>query len=102
MQLIQKHGSLEAVMSQLDTAKYGIPDPFPFQEARTLFKGALIFSTVLCRCFAVQKLRLLATSVLTEQQGVHAKVSTCWSSCVVQLPGRTQYLLYSHIIVRSN
>lgn len=41
MQLIQKHGSLEAVMAQLDTARYGIPDPFPFQEARTLFKGSL-------------------------------------------------------------
>lgn len=39
MQLIQKHGSLEAVMAQLDTARYGIPDPFPFQEARVLFKG---------------------------------------------------------------
>ena len=39
MQLIQKHGSLEAVMSQLDTARYGVPDPFPFCEARVLFKG---------------------------------------------------------------
>lgn len=39
MQLIQKHGSLEAVMAQLDTARYGVPDPFPFSEARTLFKG---------------------------------------------------------------
>lgn len=39
MQLIQKHGSLEAVMSQLDTARYGVPDPFPFSEARVLFKG---------------------------------------------------------------
>lgn len=28
-------------MAQLDTARYGIPDPFPFQEARTLFKGVL-------------------------------------------------------------
>ena len=39
MQLIQKHGSLEAVMAQLDTARYGVADPFPFAEARTLFKG---------------------------------------------------------------
>lgn len=39
MQLIQKHGSLEAVMAQLDTSRYGVPDPFPFAEARTLFKG---------------------------------------------------------------
>ena len=42
MQLIQKHGSLEAVMSQLDTARYGIPDPFPFSEARVLFQGDLL------------------------------------------------------------
>ena len=39
LKLIQKHGSLEAVMAQLDTSRYGIPDPFPFQEARGLFKG---------------------------------------------------------------
>ena len=39
LKLIQKHGSLEAVMAQLDTSRYGIPDPFPFQEARALFKG---------------------------------------------------------------
>ena len=42
MQLIQKHGSLEAVMAQLDTARYGVPDPFPFSEARVLFKGESI------------------------------------------------------------
>jgi len=41
LQLIQKHGNLESVMAQLDTARYGIPDPFPYQEARTLFKGML-------------------------------------------------------------
>ncbi len=41
LQLIQKHGDLEAVMAQLDTARYGIPDPFPYQEARILFKGTL-------------------------------------------------------------
>ena len=41
LQLIQKHGNLESVMAQLDNARYGIPDPFPYQEARTLFKGML-------------------------------------------------------------
>ena len=41
LKLIQKHGSLEAVMEQLDKSRYGIPDPFPFQEARGLFKGRL-------------------------------------------------------------
>ncbi|KAL3146724.1 Elongation of fatty acids protein 2 [Trebouxia sp. C0009 RCD-2024] len=44
MQLIQKHGSLEAVMAQLDTSRYGVPDPFPFAEARTLFKEPDVFT----------------------------------------------------------
>ncbi len=38
--LIQKHGCLEDVISSLDTAKYPIPDPYPYQEAGRLFKGA--------------------------------------------------------------
>ena len=42
LKLVQKHGDLEAVMAQLDTGRYGIPDPFPFQEARVLFKGMLL------------------------------------------------------------
>ncbi|DBA88491.1 hypothetical protein WJX79_008640 [Trebouxia sp. C0005] len=44
LQLIQKHGNLESVMAQLDTARYGIPDPFPYQEARTLFKEPDVLS----------------------------------------------------------
>lgn len=56
MQLIQKHGSLEAVMAQLDTARYGVPDPFPFAEARTLFKGEPLppLLTRLCPCSTVK------------------------------------------------
>ena len=39
--LVLKHGSLEGVVASLDPAKYPLPDPFPFEEARRLFKGAL-------------------------------------------------------------
>lgn len=38
--LIRKHGNIEGVLAALDPAKYQIPDPFPYQEARRLFKGA--------------------------------------------------------------
>lgn len=38
LQLIQKHQSLENVLKTLDPEKYKIPDPFPYQEARKLFK----------------------------------------------------------------
>ena len=45
LELVQKHGSLEKVMENLDSKKYGIPEPFPYQEARQLFKGALSLAT---------------------------------------------------------
>ena len=38
--LVQKHGSLEGVIANLDKDKYPIPDPYPYEEARRLFKGA--------------------------------------------------------------
>lgn len=38
LELVQKHGSLEKVLAALDPAKYGIPEPFPYKEARELFK----------------------------------------------------------------
>lgn len=37
--LMQKHGTLEKVLASLDPSKYDIPDPFPFDEARRMFKG---------------------------------------------------------------
>ncbi|KAK9823030.1 hypothetical protein WJX81_001004 [Elliptochloris bilobata] len=36
--LIQKHGSLEKVLANLDSGKYDVPDPFPYEEARRMFK----------------------------------------------------------------
>lgn len=33
-------GNLEGVLGSLDKEKYPVPEPFPFEEARRLFKGA--------------------------------------------------------------
>ena len=38
--LIQKHGTLEKVLASLDPGKYDVPDPFPYEDARRMFKGA--------------------------------------------------------------
>ena len=49
--LMQKHGTLEKVLASLDSSKYDIPDPFPIDEARRMFKGApvrLLGLSVLC------------------------------------------------------
>jgi hypothetical protein len=32
-------GNLEGVLASLDKDKYPVPEPFPFEEARRLFKG---------------------------------------------------------------
>ncbi|KAL6784452.1 RAD2 [Auxenochlorella protothecoides x Auxenochlorella symbiontica] len=37
LQLIKKHGSLEATLAALDPEKYNIPEPFPYKEAKELF-----------------------------------------------------------------
>ena len=43
--LIQKHGTLEKVLASLDPGKYDVPDPFPYEDARRMFKGALALRT---------------------------------------------------------
>ena len=40
LKLVQKHECLEKVLESMKESKYQIPDPFPFDEARRLFKGA--------------------------------------------------------------
>ena len=50
LQLITKHGSIEKVLEALDPAKYQIPDPFPYEEARRLFKGGCAGSVDAGRC----------------------------------------------------
>ena len=42
LKLIQKHETLEKVLDSMKDLKYQIPDPFPFDEARRLFKGGLV------------------------------------------------------------
>jgi len=37
LKLIQEHKSIEGILKVLDTKKYPLPDPFPFEEARALF-----------------------------------------------------------------
>lgn len=39
LKLVQKHDCLEKVLESMKDSKYQIPDPFPFDEARRLFKG---------------------------------------------------------------
>ena len=56
LKLIQKHETLERVLESMRESKYQIPDPFPFEEARRLFKGA--------RCF-LQLLRFLHAVLVT-------------------------------------
>mmetsp|Transcript_8460 Transcript_8460/g.25346 ORF Transcript_8460/g.25346 Transcript_8460/m.25346 type:complete len:388 (+) Transcript_8460:369-1532(+) len=42
LNLVQKHGCMEKVLESLDKDKYPIPDPFPYQEARRLFKEPVV------------------------------------------------------------
>lgn len=37
--LVQQHGCLEKVLDSLDKEKYPLPDPFPIEEVRALFKS---------------------------------------------------------------
>ncbi|XP_037071923.1 flap endonuclease 1-like isoform X2 [Pollicipes pollicipes] len=37
IELMQKHRSIEAILQHLDRAKYGVPEDWPFAEARRLF-----------------------------------------------------------------
>jgi len=37
LDLIKKHGTIEAALATLDPAKYPVPDPFPYDDARRLF-----------------------------------------------------------------
>jgi len=41
---IKQHRSLENIIEKLDTKKYSIPDNWPFNEARRLFKEPEVFS----------------------------------------------------------
>eukprot|EP01133_Synstelium_polycarpum_P019474 gene19474-23325_t len=40
--LIKKHGTIEEIIKHLDKTKYPIPDSFPFEDVRELFKNPLV------------------------------------------------------------
>ena len=40
LQLVQKFGDMKDIMGSLEGGKYVVPEPFPYEEARKLFKGA--------------------------------------------------------------
>lgn len=42
LKLVRQHGSLESVLENLNKDRYQIPDSWPFQEARQLFKEPLV------------------------------------------------------------
>lgn len=42
VQLLKDHGSIEGVIKSLDPKKYKIPEDWPFEEARKLFKNPLV------------------------------------------------------------
>ncbi|KAJ7181810.1 hypothetical protein O6H91_Y540900 [Diphasiastrum complanatum] len=42
LKLIRQHGSLEVILENLNKDRYHIPDPWPYQEARRLFKEPIV------------------------------------------------------------
>nr|A9U328.1 RecName: Full=Flap endonuclease 1-B; Short=FEN-1-B; AltName: Full=Flap structure-specific endonuclease 1-B [Physcomitrium patens] len=42
LKLIRQHGSLEKILENLNKDRYQIPDPWPYEEARRLFKEPLV------------------------------------------------------------
>ncbi|KAL8438811.1 hypothetical protein Efla_003848 [Eimeria flavescens] len=40
--LIKEHHTIEGVLAHLDSSKFVLPDPFPFQQARDCFKRPLV------------------------------------------------------------
>ncbi|KAG0575487.1 hypothetical protein KC19_5G007200 [Ceratodon purpureus] len=42
LKLIRQHGSLESILENLNKDRYQIPEPWPYQEARRLFKEPLV------------------------------------------------------------
>ncbi|KAG2495276.1 hypothetical protein HYH03_006549 [Edaphochlamys debaryana] len=38
LQLIKKHGSIEAILGELDPVKFPVPEPFPHKESHAYFK----------------------------------------------------------------
>lgn len=43
LKLIRQHGSIESILENINRERYQIPDDWPYQEARRLFKEPLVF-----------------------------------------------------------
>eukprot|EP00890_Picochlorum_soloecismus_P000794 jgi/Picsp_1/1715/NSC_05189-R1_rad2 family len=57
LSLIQKHKSIEKVLENLDPDKYKIPESFPYQEARKLFKDPEVLKGRLENFFGPVKIK---------------------------------------------
>ncbi|GAV89464.1 XPG_N domain-containing protein/XPG_I domain-containing protein [Cephalotus follicularis] len=44
LKLIRQHGSIESILENINKERYQIPDDWPYQEARQLFKEPLVFT----------------------------------------------------------
>ncbi|CAK9164006.1 unnamed protein product [Ilex paraguariensis] len=44
LKLIRQHGSIENILENINKERYQIPDDWPYQQARHLFKEPLVFS----------------------------------------------------------
>ncbi|GAB4848234.1 Elongation of fatty acids protein 2, variant 2 [Ancistrocladus abbreviatus] len=44
LKLIRQHGSIENILENINKERYQIPDDWPYQEARRLFKEPLVFA----------------------------------------------------------
>jgi flap endonuclease-1 len=54
--MIRKYGSIEGTLKNLDKAKYPLPEPFPYEAVRELFKHPdvhLSSSLSVCVCVCV-------------------------------------------------
>lgn len=45
LDLVRQQGAMEGVLAKLDRTKFVVPEPYPYEEARRLFKGAMCWST---------------------------------------------------------
>ncbi|KAL8143725.1 hypothetical protein V2J09_016757 [Rumex salicifolius] len=44
LKLIRQHGSIESILENINRERYQIPEEWPYQEARRLFKEPLVFA----------------------------------------------------------
>jgi flap endonuclease-1 len=45
LQFIKQYGNIETILKHLDKSKYQVPENFPFEEIRDLFKNPDVLAT---------------------------------------------------------